>query len=404
MQPSVLCLALVQNIVNMKAFWSVLIFSISIVCSAQQSFYSAIQLGDYGVGYSFDIIYNEKQQYQQHGYSGAAPLFVQIWHPIRAEIKDTYLTHGDFRKRVIHKDLKEVYDTLSHQMDLSFIDYNLTYDIKTGDSIDYTPATYAQVLNVLKSTRTATLLQPHAVKNNFPVIVYHHGAQGLSDENYVMAEYFASRGYIFIAANYHLPFNGLPYGYTTGAVNPQSFVYRTLEYARTISSNPNVYFIGHSWGAQMGLLTVAQDGLVQGFVSLETTLEYKTDTNKIKEFWPELFDVIATKQTKYPMPLLFFANTMEDKPFSIFQHAGAKQTYFVSEKEEFTHESYTSSLLMRALYQQQFPQSDSLIMQRQLILYNEHLKLIEAFFGEIESGIQLDKTPFLTNFYINSEK
>jgi dienelactone hydrolase len=31
-----------------------------------------------------------------------------------------------------------------------------------------------------------------------PVIVCHHGSQGLSAENHLMAEYFASRGYGFV--------------------------------------------------------------------------------------------------------------------------------------------------------------------------------------------------------------
>ena len=47
----------------------------------QESFYSHINLGKFQSNYSDTVIYDIEIQYNQFGYSGNAPLFVQVWFP-----------------------------------------------------------------------------------------------------------------------------------------------------------------------------------------------------------------------------------------------------------------------------------------------------------------------------------
>lgn len=51
---------------------------ISMYGQGQDSFYNVIKLGEYGIRYSESIIFNDKEGYNQFGYSGSAPMFVQI--------------------------------------------------------------------------------------------------------------------------------------------------------------------------------------------------------------------------------------------------------------------------------------------------------------------------------------
>lgn len=374
---------------------------ISSTSIGQKSFNDFIDYGDYSIGYFDSLIYNSNQHYVQHGYSGDAPLFVQIWHPIDVAQSGRPLKFEEFRVRTVSKHLKTVYDTLCWQMDKSSIQYNISKDFVQYKPIDYSPYTIQDVLNSIKNYPTKSTFSPLKKRSDFPVIIYHHGAQGFSDENFAMAEYFASKGYIFVSANYHLPFENLTYASTTGSINYESFPKRVTEFARELTSNNELYYIGHSWGAQNGFRYLHEEGWADAFVSLETTIEFKDDTNKIKELWPPIFDLIATQEKKYPLQILMIANTGEDKPFEFFKPIGNDKLYFATAKTEFGHESYTSAYHMRHLFNQRFPQPDSVEMRDQIELYAEHLKLIEAFLTSVQQKTNLDKTRFGETFFIN---
>src|SRR5690606_5623430 len=127
---------------------------------------------------------------------------------------------------------------------------------------------------------------------DFPVIVYHHGSQSNSFENVAMAEYFASRGFVFVSSNFHLPFENKSFGlkpfdrYIAG--EEEQSLQTVVEFAQSLSTSSAVFFIGHSMGAQMGLRTFDENPTIKGMVSLETTLEFKEDYEQIKEMWPEV--------------------------------------------------------------------------------------------------------------------
>lgn len=370
--------------------------------SAQHSFYSLLPEGAYQVGFFDTLLLNQEQNYQQYSYSGAAPIFLQIWHPIDPSIKGKTLSYGDFRNRNLSKPLSIVYDSLCKQMDKSFIDYNILIDLINYQAIDYSPASPQRVLDTLKTFSTRSIYYP-LKKVDYPVILYHHGAQGLSDENFIMAEYFASKGYIFVAANYHLPFEGLPYAHTQGAYNSLSFPKTVNQFIKQLSNEQAIFYIGHSWGAQNGFRYLYEEAWAKAFVSLETTLEFRKDTTKLKEIWPDLYQLLSVKKQQYALPILMIANTKEDKAFDFFKQLGTQACYFASAKEEFSHESYTSAFLLRNLYNKRFPQPDAVPMQRQLQLYVRHLQLIEAFLLSVRERKELETAPFSNDFFIHKD-
>lgn len=386
----------------MKSISTILILFLIVVSSfGQNSFNKYITLGDYWVGFCDTVIYNHDQSYSQYDYSGDAPLFVQIWHPIVKGTKGDHLSYHEFRVREVPQNLITVYDTLCNQMDKSFIDYNIAEDFLEYSPIDYGAHSPQDVLKAIKNYSTNSTYAPLSKNSDFPIIIYHHGAQGLSDENFIMAEYFASRGFIFISANYHLPFESLPYASTTGEINIESYPKRVTQFARLLSNNAELYYIGHSWGAQNGFRYLFEEGWATGFVSLETTIEFKSDTSKIKALWPHIYDLIVNQKKTYSLPILMIANTGEDKPFYFFESIGTNNLYFATARVEFGHESYTSAYHMRYLFNQSFPQPDAVEMREQLMLYNEHLKLIEAFLTSVHEKTALNNTPFEEIFYIN---
>jgi hypothetical protein len=104
-----------------------------------------------------------------------------------------------------------------------------------------------EVLDLIKLTQTRSTRLKLEPDLNYPVIVYHHGSQGMTDENSIMAEYFASRGYIFVSANFHLPYPNtiyglLPYDLEKDNKHNQSSARNVIHFAKSISTNNQVFY------------------------------------------------------------------------------------------------------------------------------------------------------------------
>lgn len=279
--------------------------------------------------------------------------------------------------------------------------YNIIEDLVNYDSIDYGMHSYFDVLDTLLAYRTKSYFQK-IVKSDYPVIVYHHGGQGLSDENFVMAEYFASRGYIVVSSNFHLPFKHKIYGYEGYVFNDTELPKSVIQFAKTLTTNDQLYFIGHSSGAQVGFKFLHESNWADGFISLETTLEGRDVAYlKSEDGWPKLSNIIDEHKLDYAIPILMIANTREQKSFPLFDELPNTQMIHVSQKELFEHESYVSENLMRYLYRDKFIQSDTVKLKTQLSVYSKQLKLYEAFLTGVENGKQMNTKEFEEDFFIS---
>lgn len=171
----------------MKPILSITALVICLSSSAQDSFYTELEMGKYDVGFFDTLLYSDSSQYNQYGYTGPAPLFVQVWHPIKPTSEAKHLCYGDFRNRKLPVPLSNVYEKLNSQAKAVFIEANIATDLSTYEAIDYISFSYEDVLEKIKTTRTKSIYSRIQKKTKYPVIVYHHGTQGVSDENYVMA-------------------------------------------------------------------------------------------------------------------------------------------------------------------------------------------------------------------------
>lgn len=377
----------------------------------RDSFYSRIELGEHGVGFCDTVIFNSDvrfsflpengDSYTQYDYKGPTPLFLQIWHPIEEQNLKP-LEFGEYRNRKLSSDLKSVYHPLVQKMDSSIIEYYIIEDYNYRDSIDYSQYSYYDVYDTLKNYQTKSQHKKISDKQDFPVIVYHHGGQGVPDENFVLAEYFASRGYIVVSFNYHLPFENKRYGYEGKNFEDTALAKSVIEFAKTLTTSDVSYFIGHSIGAQIGFKFLYQDNWANAFISLETTMEgFPADYLKSEEGWPEEANIIADHKLEYAIPILMIANTREQKSFPLFDELTNAQLIQVSQKKWFGHDSYVSASLMRYLYRDIFPQPDTALLESQLELYAKQLKLYEEFLNSVNSGQEFNAKEFEEDFFIS---
>ncbi len=202
-----------------------------------------------------------------------------------------------------------------------------------------------------------------------------------------MAEYFASRGFIFVSSNFHLPYENTTFGlkpFEKLIIEEDEESLRTVvRFAQSLSYSSSVFFIGHSWGAQMGLRSFDQDTSIKGMISLETTIEFKNDYAIIREIWPEVFEKVVTQKSYYPFPILFCAATGQEKPFDFFESLNTPHITFASTKEQFEHNAYTSIFYLRYFLENEVLQTDKLILKDRLNIYSKHLELMTEFLNEI---------------------
>jgi len=389
----------------MKHILFLSIFFLTLFARGQESFYDHVNLGLFQINYCDTVIYDSEIPYNQFGYSGDAPIFVQTWFPSQTKENIEYLKYGDFVINDVPSNLAQVYIELQGQMDQIAIRDGIAYNIETDEPISYKENTTAEILERLNQFETKSIYNSLPSKLDFPVIVYHHGSQGLSYENSIMAEYFASLGYIFISANFHLPYENttyglLPYELEKENKHNQSSAKALINFAKTVSPENQVFYIGHSWGAQEGWCFLNDPKWVSGFVSMETTIEYKTDTLKIKEMWPYVYDAIKTKKNIFSTPILTFAADDEKLSFDFFEGLNSKETIYASYKKPFAHNSYTSMYMMRYFLNKEINQPDSELLLTQIEGYTTHLKLIYLFTESILKNEILDLSSINESFKV----
>ncbi|MBL7983163.1 MAG: hypothetical protein JNL52_15285 [Flavobacteriales bacterium] len=335
------------------------------------------------IGFADTLLFNDSLRYTGFGYDGPAPLFVQAWFPLGSSIADTagrlganILRFHELRKPTLPPALQPVHQQLVLHMDSAFIEYDLRYPVNGDGPIDYAPLTEWQVKDSLFSLGTHAHRAAFPARVDRPVVVYHHGSQGLSDENVWMAEYFAENGFLFLSCNFHWPLEGRSYGFPVVWTPDHSSIRTMLQFARRLNGGNKVFFIGHSWGAQEGWCTLHEPGLADAFISLETTMEWKTDTAEVRDKWPFVLHAITTHS--YPLPILMVADTEGEPPFPMFKGVRGDVRY-LDPKEPFNHESYTSAYLLRQAGQGRFPVPDKEDLHQQAELYAALLKELLAF-------------------------
>ena len=364
---------------------------------AQDNFYKYLEMGEYKVGFTDTLIFNNDVNYYGFDYSGGAPLFIQIWYPLRNVENTEYLNFKQLRMRRLPKIMEDPYAHLMNQIRGSFIDFNIKYCLNKCDTINYGMYTYENVLDTLMLTKTMSISHNLKEKLNFPLILYHHGAQSFSDDNYLLAEYFASKGFIVVSSNFHLPYEDHPYGSYLKEEDLKSNPKKVIEFAKSITSNKELIFIGHSMGAQTGFSFLYEKGYANAFVSLETTIE-DFSKREMKEEWPE----IEKNRLRFELPILMFATIDENKPyeFTYFNRLLNSKIIQVVSKKKMNHDGYLSTFYQRYLFRNKFSQPDIDELELQFKAYILHLKMIEYF---IKNYNELDETSmkqFEDNFYI----
>lgn len=362
---------------------------------AQESMYDYVKLGKHQVGITDTVIFDSRYDYNQFEYNGKKPYFIKIWHPIQKKQKGSYLNIKALFAHKQNENLKRVQDSLGLIYKKHFIRDYLFENLENGSEINYGQYSLENVFDLVGKIDTRSISASITKKSNLPVVIYYNGSQGHPFENFLLAEYFASRGYIFVTASFELQFGNNPFGmlpYERLHSNEYEESLKTITlFAQSLTSSSNIFFIGHSMGAQMGLRTFGQDNTIKGMVSLETSIEFKLDYKQIQEMWPAVYEKIITDKVNYPFPILFCAATGELKPFNFLENVKAPQITYISTVKEFEHNAYLSLFYLRYFLNNSIEQTDKHIIRKRLPIYVKHLETIYSFVDKITKNDNEEK-------------
>lgn len=344
-------------------------------------------LGDYNIGY-FDTVVTSNIEYKYNKYQSNAPLFIKIWHPIPQNNfnKSNFLSFNEIYN-INSSIYKFITDTINRYNNLNFIEYNIAYTFPDYKNIKYRNSSNEQIFESILNFKTnSTYISSNLKQKQFPIIYYLHGSLGNAAENFIMAEYFASRGYIFISCSMHLPFDNIIFGINEINFDFSNYLNTLFHFGEKISNNNKQYIIAHSWGAQLALLLLKNNSNIDGLISLETTLEYPKDSAIYKDRWPELYQLLVKEKFRYSIPIMFLAGETTDNMFEFFNRQLNNKVLKLSSIIPFGHESYTSVYHLRYFLDSELEQLDKDILKSQWNLYKIHLNLYEDFLNHITNN------------------
>lgn len=358
-----------------------------------QTHYSSGQLIQNSIGW-----YSHVHNFTYDKDTSTSPLFTNIWFPVPSH-------HQSVNKAElfpVHQfpSYDSIAKALADSNQKYYQYYNLSEELVSYSPIELTQqdkdSLYQIILNFHYPYQRVEELP--ALKD-YPVILYHHGSQSNINENLELMEYFVSTGkYIFISTNYHLP-NGKYFGLSEGVSSSMDHEQALLNWVKS-NTDQNIYLIGHSWGAQKSMLLALNNPSIAGLVSLETTIEFKSDSAEIGYKWPYIYNDLASDQKLFNMPSLLIANTLENQPFPFFLETSNSIQYHVTAKDTLDHESFLSEHFDR--YKVHYTPSipDSVVLKKQYDLYHSHLELIYDFVDGIENDSNEVLEKHLNKFYI----
>lgn len=367
-----------------------MVFFQCMVINAQESLYDYVKLGSHQVGVLDTFLLDANYDYEALGYVGPKAYFIRIWHPIEEKDQQTYLKVKDLFGYKEIPELKTIQESLAAQYKSLYKRDYLSEDLEAGGQADYDAFSAEEAFDLIGEQETRSVSRTAIEQPNFPVVIYHHGAQGHPFESFAAAEFFASRGYVFISASFELQFENNPFGmlpyerYITD--EKEESLKAIVKFAKTISSSSEIFFLGHSMGAQMGLRTFGQDSTIRAMISLETTIEFKSDEEKIKELWPEVYQRVITEKANYPFPILFCAATGREEPVDFIKNVRASQLCYAGTEKTFEHNAYLSLFYLKYFLGAELPQDDDTILRSRLLLYGRHLGVMGDFLNAIRNG------------------
>ncbi len=349
--------------------------------------------GPYDIGFNDTIAFNEEQIYQYHSYNGAKPYLIGIWFPLNDS--GSTMRYRDYFDYPFTRKTKAIRDSIRQRCLQTFIDYGVTKNLDTWENAEQSNL-HEQLAEAMMQKSIPAMKAKLPNSGKYPVIVYHHGSGGTIEENAFLFEWLASYGYVVVSANYHWPTRN-----TRIENGPLETVLKDVEFIIGWSVNlsftdgGSLYYMGHSWGGQTGLILnhTGSEG-VERYILLDTSIE-GMPTDWIKKIYPAIDSIFSKYPDSFQTETTIItsqSSSLEEgeivlnpyPEFEIFQIIDDRKFEYHVMNESLNHDSFLSQGVMRAEYAEEYPQPDSTTVKSQ---YSTYFKLNEVILSILKGEV-----------------
>lgn len=362
----------------MKLLTTLLIFfAINRLWCQTSPFWGDLERDSYSVGFIDTLIYNPGQSYTFDTYKGNKPYFISIWYPVNAKSEGIDRVYGDYFDFEAPTSLNSLRDSLMQMDKTALIDYGIKNRLDSWDDREY-GSNEKELVELLLGTRVNAQTSKALPKERFPVVVNHHGMGGTRHENFVLFEFLASHGFIVVSSNYHWPDQSRD---LDDLKDDLSFVTNFAGEMPFVDTS-RMYFMGHSWGSQIGLIS-NQSGNhpFKSFILLDNTLE-QLSLQQVGRYYPHLDSIFRNHSNGFKTKTYVMTSQKAYKEegelviapepqFESFKLLNLDQFEFLITRETLSHEGFTSVGVIRSIYTSQIVQDDAEATNSQFATYLE---------------------------------
>jgi hypothetical protein len=366
-------------------------------------FWGSLPKGKFMVGYTDTVLWNSKVDYKYGEYQGPKPYLISVWYPAVDNLKRPYMKFSDYMDYRRFTRAKVIIDSLRVKYDAIYIRDAIA---KSMAGMQYKELGFGkEQRRLFKDVQKSIVYAKRnlvRVGDDLPCIYYHHGAQSTSFDNIVFCEYMASNGYIVISSNYLWPIeNKRHLGSAGDAVADMAFV---ISNTKSFLGQRTPYQIaaGHSWGAQLLLLSDTLDQKpFRQIIAFHTTLEDKP-VDRAQKMWPELMPVLQNKNASMTTPTVIFAPEFRIKDgfdFLPFRENKTTPYTFITVKTKYlSHDGFVTLGNLRAPFAGKYKFDDSFEISTQHSYYQQILVLTKLLIETPLNNNSEDISRFKENF------
>ncbi|MBG15474.1 MAG: hypothetical protein CL853_03880 [Crocinitomicaceae bacterium] len=352
--------------------------------------------GRYNVGHQVETYFNSSIDYQLNPYKGALPFQVSIWFP-SAEDGQQPLTRDNYLSGKLDAKMKQVSDSLDFYAREGLLNYGICINYKNLSLRKPTQKDQLlkdAILNLPCKASSSTT--PKSGK--WPCVFYHHGAGGDALENLILCEYLASYGFVVVSSNFNWPSETKNTEISVSSDYEKENTLFVLDKIKQLNyvDSEQIYYVGHSWGAQVGLALNNKTSLFNAFIILETTLEH-AQMSEIPKYWPDLHEHIESNKANMVRPnYVFCSKTFWSKRkwvtprYEYFRTLEATPQTFITYSTPLGHAAYTDCGVIRAEFADTHKQKDAKIIRDQYNVYLEMCSMIKLILQQSVKGQQTD--------------
>jgi tetratricopeptide (TPR) repeat protein len=312
---------------------------------AEPLLWGKLTAGPYRVGYTTSWTQDDSRSFeamlpdgsQFGGSKTPRPILMMEWYPAAVKSGQRPMVQSDYL--TLAPTTGKLYEVAEALIQFSR-DEIAEWVVDAGDS-KALDASQQAALKRYYSAATVAYRDAPAKSGQYPLVVYMHGAGSSFEDNSVLCEYLASRGFVVITSAYQSSDLEMISSRQENGDDLQFLIH----YGRGLANvdGSKVALVGHSAGAQSSLAYQSREGaMADAVVTLDTTEDYfYTDERLI---FRKLVDSVSVSHLK--VPILFVARP--EAMFDLADSLTESHRYYLTERDT-KHGEFVSAGLAHAI-------------------------------------------------------